>query len=78
MREKFGKLQIFLTEVNAHFWGRRQFKELYPLHKKVDYVEKSPPWSVLIRRPGVNFINILRTNFLYERRFGSFFLVTFT
>jgi hypothetical protein len=26
---------------------------------------------------GVNFINILRTNFLYERRLGSFFLVTF-
>jgi hypothetical protein len=22
---------------------------------------------------GVNFINILRTNFLYERHFGSFF-----
>ncbi len=24
-------------------------------------------------RHGVNFINILSTNFLYERRFGSFF-----
>ncbi len=26
--------------------------------------------------PGVNFINILRTNFSYEHRFGSFSLVT--
>jgi len=27
---------------------------------------------------GVNFINILRTNFLYERLFGSFFYVHVT
>jgi len=27
---------------------------------------------------GVNFINIKRVNFLYKRRFGSFFLVTCT
>ncbi len=27
---------------------------------------------------GVNFINTLRTNFLYERRFGSFFYVQVT
>jgi hypothetical protein len=26
--------------------------------------------------PGINFINVLRTNFLYEHRFGSFSLVT--
>jgi hypothetical protein len=26
---------------------------------------------------GVNFINVKRANFLYERRFGSFFLVTY-
>ncbi len=28
--------------------------------------------------PVVNFINILRTNFLYERRFGSFFYLHVT
>ncbi len=27
----------------------------------------------LLNPPGVNFINILRTNFLYEHSFGSFF-----
>ncbi len=29
-------------------------------------------------RTGVNFINILRTNFSYKRRFGSFFYVQVT
>ncbi len=28
--------------------------------------------------PGVNFINILRTNFSYKRRFGSFYYVHVT
>jgi len=28
--------------------------------------------------PGVNFINVICANFLYERCFGSFFLVTCT
>jgi len=27
--------------------------------------------------PGVNFINILCANYSYERRFGSFFYLTF-
>jgi len=31
-----------------------------------------------MRRVGVNFINILRTNVSYERRFGSFFYVQVT
>jgi len=30
------------------------------------------------KNPAVNFINILRTNFSYERRFGSFFHVQVT
>jgi len=43
------------------------------------------PWTKLLFSPSsvcptssVNFINILRTNFSYERCFGSFFLVTCT
>jgi len=32
----------------------------------------------LRRTPVVNFINILHTNFLYERRFSSFFYVHVT
>ncbi len=33
-------------------------------------------FAILLRDTGVNFINILCTNFSYERCFGSFFLVT--
>jgi len=32
--------------------------------------------GLLVKSFGVNFINNLRKNFSYERRFGSFFLVT--
>jgi len=31
-------------------------------------------WNCLLLRTGVNFINVLRTNFLYERRFSSYIL----
>jgi len=31
---------------------------------------------IFLRQLGVNFVNVKRTNFLYECRFGSFFLVT--
>jgi len=34
--------------------------------------------STLSITPGVNFINVKRTNFSYEHCFGSFFLVTYT
>jgi hypothetical protein len=33
--------------------------------------------SILRWEQGVNFINVLRTNFLYEHCFGSFFLLRF-
>jgi len=36
-------------------------------------------WRIIKQiRAGVNFINILRTNFLYKRHFGSFFYVHVT
>jgi len=31
------------------------------------------PAVIKTLQPGVNFINVLRTNFSYERHFGSFF-----
>jgi len=32
----------------------------------------------IFKRPSVNFIKVKRANFLYKRRFGSFFPVTCT
>jgi len=59
-------------------------KHIYP---KIDSIT-TPPVSVSLcktvcpnckeNRTGVNFINILRTNFLYERRFSSFFYIHVT
>ncbi len=43
-----------------------------------DGVQRRMKDLIIICWAGVNFINILRTNFSYERRFGSFSLVTCT
>jgi len=50
-----------------------------PATPKFTPTPKSPttPKSPQKFRPGVNFINILRTNFSYDHRFGSFFQLHF-
>jgi len=40
--------------------------------------EASTIFFLMNKTPGVNFINILRPNFLYKRHFGSFFYVNVT
>jgi len=46
----------------------RSLIDIPSLFKFVDWILKDH-----VHIPGVNFINILRTNFSYECRFGSFF-----
>jgi len=45
-------------------------------HLVARYLNSITIFSKLRQSLGVSFINILSTNFLYERRFGSFSLVT--
>ncbi len=56
-------LQIFLHNEGEEFW---LVGPDFPIE------------MVSTRLPGVNFINILHTSFLYEHHFGSFFYVHVT
>jgi len=63
-------ISLFLKCMKMQFWDRN----IWPL-----YVSKSRIEQILTYIcPGVNFINILRSNFLYKHCFGSFFYVHVT
>jgi len=47
-------------------------------HRSIFSVCMATQWAKTALNPGVNFINVKRTNFSYECRFGSFYYIHVT
>ncbi len=64
---------LFGTEEVVQIWHVDEVKQIFLLREKKKVKQISPSFM-----HGVNFINIKRTNFLYEYHFGSFYYVHVT